>query len=238
MFFPASRVMSLELLPLSLPSSPSSPLLPPPLPNPGHSSTLIIIPSLTLWSLSQTPTSSEGDHMTYHAHLLPWAGIDLSVDWGCYVHAINGCSSLAAGILPGGLACQTSLLLVQGERGERGSPVVVVGPVVVTKLFTPHRYVHVDRGHAGFGFTLSGNAPVFIRSVDPQGAAARAGLRPGDQIVELNGLNIRYLCVTARQNIVSTHLSICLSIYVPIYVSIYPTFFLLGMQHTPMLSGC
>jgi len=75
--FPASHVTSLEVPPLA------APLLPPRLPNPGHSSTLIIIPSLTLWSLSPTPTSSEGDHMTYHAHLLPRAGIDLSVDWGC-----------------------------------------------------------------------------------------------------------------------------------------------------------
>ena len=60
-------------------------------------------------------------------------------------------------------------------------------------LFPPlvPRYVHVDRGHGGFGFTLSGNAPVFIRSVDARGAAARAGLQPGDQIMELNGLNIR-----------------------------------------------
>ena len=66
------------------------------------------------------------------------------------------------------------------------------------------RYVHVDRGHGGFGFTLSGNAPVFIRSVDTRGAAAKAGLQPGDQIMELNGLNVRSvvnalcLCVATK----------------------------------------
>ena len=56
----------------------------------------------------------------------------------------------------------------------------------------PLRIVQVYRGNGGFGFTLSGNAPVFIRSVDPYGAAARAGLRAGDYILQLNGLNVRY----------------------------------------------
>lgn len=54
------------------------------------------------------------------------------------------------------------------------------------------RVVQVNRGHDHFGFTLSGNAPVFIRSVDKGGAAERAGLQPGDQIWQLNGINIRY----------------------------------------------
>ena len=49
----------------------------------------------------------------------------------------------------------------------------------------------VARGRGGFGFTLSGNAPVFIRAVDPSGPAAKAGLRAGDHILELNGLNVR-----------------------------------------------
>ncbi len=49
----------------------------------------------------------------------------------------------------------------------------------------------MSRGRAGFGFSLSGNAPVFIRAVDSGGAAARVGLRAGDHILELNGLNVR-----------------------------------------------
>ena len=53
------------------------------------------------------------------------------------------------------------------------------------------RVVQVNRGHGSFGFTLSGNAPVFIRSVDREGPAERAGLRSGDQIMQLNGVNIR-----------------------------------------------
>ncbi len=50
----------------------------------------------------------------------------------------------------------------------------------------------MNRGGGGFGFTLSGNCPVFIRSVDPGGAASRMGLRPGDRILKLNGLDIRF----------------------------------------------
>ena len=49
----------------------------------------------------------------------------------------------------------------------------------------------MNRSRSGFGFTLSGNAPVFIRGVDPGGAAEGAGLRAGDHLLELNGLNIR-----------------------------------------------
>ena len=52
----------------------------------------------------------------------------------------------------------------------------------------------MNRGHGEFGFTLSGNAPVVIRSVDRGGAAERAGLQPGDQIMQLNGVHVRYMC--------------------------------------------
>lgn len=96
-------------------------------------------------------------------------------------------------------------LATVGTRTER----YVREPQLDTKggslctLYSPlvPRYVHVDRGHGGFGFTLSGNAPVFIRSVDARGAAAKAGLQPGDQIMELNGLNVRFVCFS----VVSLH---------------------------------
>lgn len=54
------------------------------------------------------------------------------------------------------------------------------------------RMVHMACGTGGFGFSLSGNAPVFIRSVEPRGPAGKAGLRAGDYLLELNGLDIRY----------------------------------------------
>ena len=57
---------------------------------------------------------------------------------------------------------------------------------------TCSRAVKVSRGHGEFGFTLSGNAPVYVRSVDRGGAAERAGLQPGDQIMQINGVYVRY----------------------------------------------
>ena len=64
-------------------------------------------------------------------------------------------------------------------------------PITVICTDCVCRFVPVYRGSGGFGFTLSGNAPVFIRSVDPGGAAAVAGLKPGDRLLQLNGINIR-----------------------------------------------
>ena len=55
------------------------------------------------------------------------------------------------------------------------------------------RLVTVKRvGGRGFGLSLSGNAPVVVRSVDPRGPADMAGIRPGDTIFAVNGLNVRY----------------------------------------------
>ena len=92
------------------------------------------------------------------------------------------------------------------------------------------RYVHVDRGHGGFGFTLSGNAPVFIRSVDARGPAAKAGLQPGDQIMELNGLNVRSVSLS------SVYAAVCVLLQ-SIELSKFDQL-LSGMQPTLMLSGC
>ncbi|EDO47906.1 predicted protein [Nematostella vectensis] len=57
----------------------------------------------------------------------------------------------------------------------------------------PPRSVPIKRGGpgAGFGFTLTGNAPVCVRSVDKGSPAAQARLKPGDHILEINGLNVR-----------------------------------------------
>ena len=51
----------------------------------------------------------------------------------------------------------------------------------------------MDRGSsaAGFGFSLSGNTPVFLGSVDARGPGGRAGLRQGDYLLKLNGLDVR-----------------------------------------------
>uniref|UniRef100_A0A3P8YSE1 Glutamate receptor, ionotropic, delta 2 (Grid2) interacting protein, a n=1 Tax=Esox lucius TaxID=8010 RepID=A0A3P8YSE1_ESOLU len=64
------------------------------------------------------------------------------------------------------------------ERGERG-------------LRAPPRTVRVYRGKKSFGFTLRGHAPVCIDSVIPGGPAEECGLKPGDRILFLNGLDMR-----------------------------------------------
>ncbi|KAI6240088.1 hypothetical protein M3Y99_00493700 [Aphelenchoides fujianensis] len=50
------------------------------------------------------------------------------------------------------------------------------------------RCVVVAKQQDGYGLTVSGEHPVFVDSVKPDGAAARAGVRQGDQIVKINGM--------------------------------------------------
>lgn len=54
-----------------------------------------------------------------------------------------------------------------------------------------YRAVQVVRNGGNFGFVIKGNNPVFIETVDPGGAAERAGLQPGDLIMKLNGIDVR-----------------------------------------------
>uniref|UniRef100_A0A673WLX9 Grid2 interacting protein n=1 Tax=Salmo trutta TaxID=8032 RepID=A0A673WLX9_SALTR len=53
------------------------------------------------------------------------------------------------------------------------------------------RTVRVCKGNLSFGFTLRGHAPVWIDSVIPGSPADKAGLKPGDRILFLNGLDMR-----------------------------------------------
>ncbi|BFZ25565.1 hypothetical protein BsWGS_28603 [Bradybaena similaris] len=47
--------------------------------------------------------------------------------------------------------------------------------------------VIIQRDERGYGFTVSGDNPVFVASVKQDGAAARAGVQNGDRIVKVNG---------------------------------------------------
>lgn len=44
----------------------------------------------------------------------------------------------------------------------------------------------------GYGITLRGNCPVFIRSVDFLSRARQAGIRSGDLLLEVNGTDVRH----------------------------------------------
>ncbi|XP_062244027.1 Na(+)/H(+) exchange regulatory cofactor NHE-RF2-like [Platichthys flesus] len=67
-------------------------------------------------------------------------------------------------------------------------------PELTTELFP--RLCHVVKGENGFGFNLHSNKKKpgqFVRSVDPGSPAERADIRPGDRLVEVNGVNIEAL---------------------------------------------
>nr|NP_001038368.1 delphilin [Danio rerio]Q6ZM86.1 RecName: Full=Delphilin; AltName: Full=Glutamate receptor, ionotropic, delta 2-interacting protein 1 [Danio rerio] len=53
------------------------------------------------------------------------------------------------------------------------------------------RTIRVYRGKKSFGFTLRGHAPVWIDSVMPGSPAEACGLKTGDRILFLNGLDMR-----------------------------------------------
>ncbi|XP_061625576.1 Na(+)/H(+) exchange regulatory cofactor NHE-RF2 [Phyllopteryx taeniolatus] len=55
------------------------------------------------------------------------------------------------------------------------------------------RLCHLLKGQKGYGFNLHSNKAKcgqFVRSVDAQSPAERADVRPGDRLVEVNGVNI------------------------------------------------
>ena len=55
------------------------------------------------------------------------------------------------------------------------------------------RLLSVPRGADGsFGFVLSGEDPVWVKSVMPGSAAQKAGITTGDAILQLNGVDVRY----------------------------------------------
>ncbi|KAF7659570.1 hypothetical protein LDENG_00296620 [Lucifuga dentata] len=55
------------------------------------------------------------------------------------------------------------------------------------------RLCHLTKGENGYGFNLHSDksrSGQFVRSVDPDSAAHSADIRPGDRLVEVNGVNI------------------------------------------------
>jgi S1-C subfamily serine protease len=63
-----------------------------------------------------------------------------------------------------------------------------------------NRSATVYRENGSFGFVLAGNSPVCIESVDPGGAADRAGLQAGDGIVKVNKIDVRYISEVKRSH--------------------------------------
>ena len=60
----------------------------------------------------------------------------------------------------------------------------------------------INRGNAGYGFTVTGSCPVKVGSVRVWGASHEAGLQEGDFFVRINGLNVSRSSVESVAKIV------------------------------------
>ncbi|XP_068605917.1 delphilin [Brachionichthys hirsutus] len=100
---------------------------------------------------------------------------------------------------PERLLVSTRASSVPRTQAEEGGIPPAHGMRKTTSLIAGHssgtgancRTVRVCKGNMSFGFTLRGHAPVWIDSVIPGNPADKAGLKPGDRILFLNGLDMR-----------------------------------------------
>ncbi|ELU10762.1 hypothetical protein CAPTEDRAFT_223619 [Capitella teleta] len=84
-----------------------------------------------------------------------------------------------------------SILKPQFGSSHGGSIPVLNGSFKANSASLAPRSVTVNRINGSFGFVLRGHNPVSLESVVPGGPADRAGLRPGDCILKLNGMDVR-----------------------------------------------
>uniref|UniRef100_A0A5K3EYF3 Phorbol-ester/DAG-type domain-containing protein n=1 Tax=Mesocestoides corti TaxID=53468 RepID=A0A5K3EYF3_MESCO len=80
------------------------------------------------------------------------------------------------------------------RKEEEAMTTVIDKLDVATETVIPTSPVYfrtiVRRDHAGYGLTVCGTNPVTVRNIREGGTAERAGLRPGDEIVKVNGVNV------------------------------------------------
>lgn len=77
-------------------------------------------------------------------------------------------------------------VLERARRSEKVPP----GLLVVSRVRTFE--IPRSRSSGGFGITLRGDSPVYIRSVDFDSPARAAGVRSGDLLLEVNENDVRY----------------------------------------------
>lgn len=65
------------------------------------------------------------------------------------------------------------------------------------------RRLIVARGPGGFGFTIAGQRPCVVSDVALGGPAERAGLRPGDALIAVDGANVSRASHTAVARLVA-----------------------------------
>ncbi|KAK0396764.1 hypothetical protein QR680_001843 [Steinernema hermaphroditum] len=83
---------------------------------------------------------------------------------------------------------------VVGKRTNEPTLVTQYAPVpvptVVHETQLIRRCVVVTKHEDGYGLTVTGDNPVYVHTVKPDGAAFRAGVREGDRIVKVNGMPV------------------------------------------------
>uniref|UniRef100_A0A3Q3B769 Na(+)/H(+) exchange regulatory cofactor NHE-RF n=1 Tax=Kryptolebias marmoratus TaxID=37003 RepID=A0A3Q3B769_KRYMA len=93
-----------------------------------------------------------------------------------------------------GLACTEELAVEMGTLSPRPSPIKMLAKKPADELLP--RLCHLLKEEHGYGFNLQSDKKrggQIVRAVDPDSPAERAGVRSGDRIVEVNGVNTRGL---------------------------------------------
>merc|ERR1712226_1562651 len=81
------------------------------------------------------------------------------------------------------------------------------------------RKMNLQRGKEGLGFILTGQNPCVISSVNQNSPAIQAGLKTGDEILEVNSINVSKL----NHDEVVKHILKYSSIYIELKVRTFPT---------------
>jgi len=63
-------------------------------------------------------------------------------------------------------------------------------PITAHQAQPAFKVAKLVRGHQGFGFTISGQAPCILSCVVPHSSADRAGLHAGDCLLAVNGCDV------------------------------------------------
>ena len=85
--------------------------------------------------------------------------------------------------------------LTRDQVIERARCAIKVPPSLIV-MSRVRQFIIQRTVDGGCGFTIRGNSPVFVRSVDFHTSAHLAGMRSGDLLLEINGQNIRYVCIS------------------------------------------
>ncbi|OQV21770.1 Rho guanine nucleotide exchange factor 12 [Hypsibius exemplaris] len=79
-----------------------------------------------------------------------------------------------------------------------------------------------QRDNNGYGLTVSGDNPVFVQSVTPNGSAAMAGLQTGDRIIKVNGKLVTDENHTGVVDLIKSETHVAMTVFRTYVVTIPP----------------